>query len=82
MSPLQTPAGQLNVSHFDPQSPRVLPPIAGYVSAVFEPRPQALAIAGVGLTGELLTDAAALGAAVLGGGAVYAATRPVRTVRV
>jgi len=32
--------------------------------------------AGIGFTGEVLTDAAAIGAVVLGGGAVYAASRP------
>jgi hypothetical protein len=36
----------------------------------------AVTAAGVGLTGELLTDAAALGAVAVGGAAVYAATRP------
>jgi len=35
-----------------------------------------LGAAGVSLTGELLTDAAAVGAVGLGGAAVYAATRP------
>ena len=37
---------------------------------------QAITVAGVGLTGELLTDAAAVGAVALGGGAIYATTRP------
>ena len=36
----------------------------------------ALTAANVGLTGELITDAALIGAAVLGGGAIYAANRP------
>jgi ribonuclease HI len=36
----------------------------------------AVGAAGMGLTGELLTDAAAVGAVAVGGAAVYAATRP------
>ena len=36
----------------------------------------AVTAAGVGITGELLTDAAAVGAVALGGAAAYAATRP------
>jgi len=32
--------------------------------------------AGVGLTGEVLSDAAAVGAVLLGGGAIYAAAQP------
>ena len=36
----------------------------------------ALTAANVGLTGELITDAALIGAAVLGGSAIYAANRP------
>jgi len=35
-----------------------------------------VSVAGVGLTGEALTDAAVLGAVLLGGGAVYAAAQP------
>ena len=36
----------------------------------------AVTTAGIGLTGELLTDAAAVGAVLLGAGTVYATTRP------